>query len=41
MMNLKTLEIFEPKIGKLISKLEHKLKKWMKLEFDVCSNSKF
>ena len=41
LMKLKTLEIFEPKIGKLISKLDHKFKKWMNLVLDVCSNSKF
>ena len=40
-LNLIKLEIFGPKLGKLISKLELKLEKWMKLELDICSNSKF
>ena len=33
--------IFRPKIGKLVSKLELKLKKWNILELVACSNSKF
>ena len=40
-MKLEIHEIFGPKLGKLISKLELKLEKWKKHELTMCSNSKF
>ena len=40
-MKLEILEIFGPKLGKLVSKLELKLEKWKKLELNMRSNSKF
>ena len=40
-MKPEILEIFGPKLGKLVSKLELKLEKWKKLELAMRSNSKF
>ena len=40
-MKLEILEIFGPKLGKLVSRLELKLEKWKKHELTMCSNSKF
>ena len=41
MIKLETLEIFGQNLGKLVFKLELKLKKWNILELVACSNSKF
>ena len=41
MIKLEIVEIFGPKLGKTVSKLELKLKKWKKLELAMYSNSKF
>ena len=35
------LEMFEPKLGKLVSKLKFKLKKFIFLKLDMSSNSKY
>ena len=35
------LEIFEPKLGKLVFKLKLKLEKFIFLELDMCSKMKF
>ena len=40
-IKLKILDIFEPKLGKLISKLKLKLEKLIFLELDMHSNAKF
>ena len=40
-VKLETLEKFQPKLGKHISKLELKLEKWKKLELPMHSNLKF
>ena len=40
-IKLEILELFGTKPGKLVSKLELKLKKWNILELVACSNSKF
>ena len=40
-MKLKTLAIFEPKLGTLFSKLKLKLKNFIFHELDMFSNSKF
>ena len=40
-INLKILERFGQKLGKLVSKLKLKLTKWKILELDVCSKLKF
>ena len=41
LIKLEIREIFRTKLGKLVSKLELELKKWKKLELNMCSNSKF
>ena len=35
------LEMFEPKLGKLVSKLKFKLEKFIFLKLDMSSNSKY
>ena len=41
LIKLEILEIFGPKLEKLVSKLELKLEKWKNLELDMCSSSNF
>ena len=38
---IEILEMFEPKLGKLVSKLKFKLKKFIFLKLDMSSNSKY
>ena len=40
LIKLEILKIFEPKLGKLVSKLKLKLKKFIFLKLDMCLNSK-
>ena len=38
---LEIFEVFETKLGRLVSKLKLKLEKSIYLELDICSNSNF
>ena len=40
-IKIEIFEMFEPKLGKLVSKLKFKLKKFIFLKLDMSSNSKY
>ena len=41
LIRIETFEMFELKLGKLVSKLKLKLEKFVFLKLDMCSKSKF